>query len=154
MIFNETQSDNNQNSISPDSIEITLVFTDNELDKNEISNLLDCNPTNSWNANEILEIGNARKLKVAESGKWYLKYNTLTSQIDQGIIDLLNQLSKNLDNWKVITNKYKGHIEITAYQHLWNHNYFINSTILNELASRNLSLIFDIYNINVYEVEQ
>ena len=154
MIFNETQPDPHYNSISQDNIEITLIFLSDDLDKNEITNLIEHLPTNSWNASEVLEIGSAKKMIVAETGKWYLKHNTIASKIDDGISSLLNSLCQDMDVWNILSNKYNGFIEISAYQHLWNHSYYLKPEVLNKLAKRNLGLNFDIYNINIFEVEQ
>lgn len=154
MIFNEAQTDPNYNSISHDDIEITLIFLSDVLDKNEITNLLKHLPTNSWNASEVLEIGSAKKMIIADTGKWYLKHNTIASKLDEGINLLLNSLPQDLKVWEKLSTKYKGFIEISAYQHLWNHSYSINPAILNKIALRKLGINFDIYNINIYEIEQ
>jgi len=150
----------NLKSNSPDqfldhgSIEITLTFIGKNLNKDEISTILETEPTFSWNPNEILEIGSSKRIKITDTGKWYLKSVYKIEDLNIGLKSFFKKLPHDNNLWLKLTKKYETFIEVTAYQDSWNHTYNISSKTLLLLANKNIALSFDIYNLNADETNE
>ncbi|UYW01748.1 hypothetical protein K5I29_02150 [Flavobacterium agricola] len=85
-MFLENLKFNTSNDYLDDcSIEITLTFVSDALNKNEITTALGIEPTFAWNANEVLELGSSKKIRVADTGKWSLKSVTKIDNLDAGL---------------------------------------------------------------------
>ena len=119
------------------SIEITLTFIGDDLNKNEITASLGHEPTFAWNCNEILELGASKRIKITDTGKWSLKSVAKLHDLDTALAHFLNKLPSDKNLWLKLTNKHEAYIEITGYNNSWNHNYAISSTTLKLLTEKN-----------------
>jgi len=128
-----------------DEYSIGLNFYSEELDKDEISNLLNHKPTKSWNPNELHPIGNGQKFRKTNWGKWYLQSDREKIDLNLKIQKLLQQLNNDLDVWIKLTTKYECWIDIAGYMENWNRTLSINKYTLKLLAERNLEITFDAY---------
>lgn len=153
MFFENLKLDQTNEFLDSSSIEITLTFISDKLDKTEITTLLKTEPTFAWNPNEIIEIGSTKRIKIPDIGKWYLKSIAQIENLDSALESFLKKLPNDPKIWNNLTKKYETFIEITGYQNSWNHTYAISSKTLTLLANRNLSLSFDIYNVNIDDVD-
>jgi hypothetical protein len=149
MFFENLRLDESNDFLDNNTIEITLTFISNNLNKNEITNLLKTEPTFAWNPNEIVEIGSSKRMKVAEVGKWYLKSVAQNDNLDLAIESFLQTFPNDTNIWFGLTKKYETFIEVTCYHCAWNNTYTISNKTLMLLANRNLSLSFDIYNMDI-----
>lgn len=153
MFFENLKLDASNEFLDSNSIEITLTFISDKLNKNEITTLLQTEPTFAWNPNEVIEIGSSKRIKIPDMGKWYLKSISQVENLDTAIEYFLKNLPQDSRIWTGLTKKYETFIEVTAYQNSWNHSYSISSKTLGYLANRNLSLSFDIYNVNIADID-
>ena len=153
MFFENLKLDQTNEFLDSSSIEITLTFISDKLDKTEITTLLKTEPTFAWNPNEIIEIGSTKRIKIPDIGKWYLKSIAHIENLDSALESFLKKLPNDPKIWNNLTKKYETFIEITGYQNSWNHTYAISSKTLTLLANRNLSLSFDIYNAYIDDVD-
>lgn len=152
MFFENLKQDTADEFLDNNSIEITLTFISDKLDKHEITSLLKTEPTYAWNPNEVLEIGSTKRIKIADTGKWYLKSISRVENLDVSIKLFLDKLPNENSVWNKLTKKYETFIEITGYQSEWNNTYTISNKTLALLVNRNLSLSFDFYNVNIDEL--
>ena len=153
MIFNEKNSSSSNDYLNEISLEITLVFSGKNLNKNEITTLIKSAPTSAWNAYEILEISNLKKLKIADNGKWYLKSNNYSNKLEVALNSFLMGLTQDLAVWKYLSEKHDAYIEVTGYQNVWNNNYSFSFKTLKLLTDRSLSLNIDVYNLEICSSE-
>ena len=114
-------------------------------DKEEVSSLLAASPSKAWNPGEKHSIGNGKKSRITDWGKWYMSGPKDEREVEAKIIELLNQLSQDLDNWKLLTNKYEVWIDVAGYMKSWNRGFRLSPAIMSMLAERNLEIVFDMY---------
>lgn len=127
-----------------DQTKVVLSVYSKQLDKQEVSNLLEVDPTKAWNPNEPHPVGNKERIRVVDWGKWMLEYSTHVS-IDQQIEMLLSQCTKNLEHWRLLNEKYEVWLSVVGYLHNWNRELDLSSRILKLLVDRNLALKVDVY---------
>ncbi len=127
-------------------------FYSNKLDKQEITKLLGCEPTKSWNPNEKHPIGNSNKTRITDWGKWYLSSQRDNTDLNAKLKGLLQSLTMDLEKWKILTSKYEAWIDIAGYMGNWNRGFTLTSEIMKMLSDRNLKIEFDIYYYNNEEV--
>jgi hypothetical protein len=124
---------------------VGLNFYSSKLDRHEISKLLGVEPTKSWNPNERHSIGNSKKTRITDWGKWYLTSERDKMDLNIKIKELLENLTTDLEVWKYLTSKYDAWIDIAGYMENWNRGFNLNTDIMNMLYERNLKIDFDIY---------
>lgn len=120
-------------------------FYSENLDRDEITNLLGHNPTKAWNAGERHLIGNTKKTKITNWGKWYLSSERDSTDLNIKIKDLLEKLTDDLSKWQKLTSKYKSWIDVAGYMNNWNRGFMVETDVLKLLSERNLEIYFDIY---------
>ena len=74
-------------------------------------------------------------------GKFIEKRNDLNTKIEK----LLNPITDDLEQWKYLTTKYEGWIDVTGYMKNWNRAFTLKTRIREMLFDKNLEIIFDIY---------
>ena len=124
---------------------VGINFYSKSLDRNEITALLGKEPTKSWNPNEKHSVGNSNKTRTTDWGIWYLQSKRDKIELNIKLKDLLESLTLDLDNWKVLTSKYEAWIDVAGYMENWNRGFTLNSEIMKMLSDRNLKIEFDIY---------
>lgn len=120
-------------------------FYSENLDRDEITNLLGHNPTKAWNAGERHPIGNTKKTKITNWGKWYLSSERDSTDLNIKIKDLLEKLTDDLNKWQKLTSKYESWIDVAGYMNNWNRGFMLETDVLKLLSERNLEIYFDIY---------
>lgn len=124
---------------------VGIEFYSKTLDRQEITKLLDAEPTKSWNPNERHAVGNSNKTRITDWGKWYLSSEQDKTDLNLKLKDLLGRLTEDLENWKTLTSKYETCISIAGYMKNWNREFILNPDIMKMLSDRNLKIVFDIY---------
>jgi len=124
---------------------VGLNFYSKTLDRQEITKLLGVEPTKSWNANERHSVGNTKKTRITDWGKWYLNSKRDKTDLNIKLKDLLESLTMDLEKWKILTSKYEAWIDVAGYMENWNRGFSLNADIMKMLSDRNLKIEFDIY---------
>ena len=124
---------------------VGLNFYSEHLDKDEITSLIGKEPTKSWNPGERHPVGNSKRTRITDWGKWYLTTERDSKDLNQKICELLEGLTKDLGRWKELTSRYETWIGVAGYMQNWNRSFSLKPETMNELAERNLEVVFDIY---------
>ncbi|WP_215226690.1 DUF4279 domain-containing protein [Echinicola shivajiensis] len=124
---------------------VGLNFYSEKLDKAEITRLIGAEPTKSWNPGESHPIGNSKKTRITDWGKWYLISKRDNTDLNIKLKELLGSLTSDLEKWKLLTSKYDAWIDVAGYMENWNRGFTLQSEVMKMLSDRNLEIIFDIY---------
>jgi hypothetical protein len=124
---------------------VGINFYSENLDKDEITKLIGAEPTKSWNPGERHPIGNSQKTRITDWGKWYLTTERDSKDLNQKISELLDDLTTDLNIWKMLTSKYEAWIDVAGYMENWNRGFILKPETMKLLTERNLEVAFDIY---------
>lgn len=133
---------------------VGINFYSEVLNRQEITKLLGVEPTKSWNPNERHPIGNSKKTRITNWGKWYLISNRDNSDLNDKLKVLIESLTTDLDVWKVLTSKYDVWIDVAGYMENWNRGFTLNIETMKMLIDRNLKIEFDIYFDREEEIDE
>jgi len=81
---------------------VSLRFFGENLLPEEITELLNCSPTDFYVKGQIISN------EVSEKGAWLLKTEKAEKSLEKQIDELFGRLTKDLDIWKLLTTKYKA----------------------------------------------
>ena len=124
---------------------VGINFYSKNIDREEITNLLEHNPTKAWNAGERHPIGNSGKTRITDWGKWLLWAGRNATDVNIKLRNLFKDLTDDLDKWQKLTSKYESWVEVAGYMDNWNRGFMLDADILKLLSDRNLKIYFDIY---------
>jgi Domain of unknown function (DUF4279) len=129
-----------------DQSSIDLRFFGDDLDPDEISKLLNCQPTHGYRKGDILP--DKRYHIVAKTGSWRLsseKRNDLT--LEKQIHELFDRLSSDLEIWRKLTRQYSGDLFCGLWMYDMNRELELSPELMNQIAERGLKLGLDVYYI-------
>ena len=124
---------------------VGINFYSENLDREEITSLLEHNPTKAWNAGERHPIGNSGKTRITNWGKWILSSERDSTDLNIKLKNLFENLTDDLDKWQKLTSKYECWVNVAGYMDNWNREFTVEAEIMKLLSDRNLKIVFDIY---------
>ena len=129
-----------------ETADILSVYSE-ELSREEVSSLLEVQPTKAWNPGEKHAVGTGRsgKTRIIDWGKWMLEVERNHEPVEPKIHNLLRSCTKNLEAWRTVSAKYNTQLTIVAHVENWNRELNLSPETLRLLAERNLMLNVDIY---------
>ena len=126
-----------------DRVRISLRFRGDDLDPNELSALLKCQPTKAYRKGDILS--SKRSHRFAHTGFWMLEgAKEETGDLETKITRLLNRVEVPLPVWEKLAD-FRGDIFCGLFLNDWNRGLSLSPNLRQRLAERNLSIDFDIY---------
>lgn len=130
-----------------DETSVTLMVYSKQLDRHEVSRLLDVQPTKAWNAGERHLVGTGRtgRTRIVDWGQWMLQIDYNQSPVDRKIQELLNRCTDRLENWHALNHKYDVWLTIGGHMANWNRELDLAPEILRLLTDRGLRLKIDVY---------
>jgi len=128
-----------------DEFSVGINFYSENLDREEITDLLGVHPTKSWNPGEMHKIGNGRRSRITDWGKWYLSTKRDSVDVNEKLISLIESMTKDLEAWKHLTDKYESWVDVAGYMDNWNRGFRFKPEVMKALSERNLEVVFDIY---------
>ena len=120
-------------------------FYSENLDREEITRLLGHNPTKAWNAGERHPMGNEKRTRITNWGKWYLSSERDSTDLNIKLKNFFENLTDDLDKWQTLTSKYESWVDVAGYMNNWNRGFIVETDVLKLLSDRNLKICFDIY---------
>jgi hypothetical protein len=132
-----------------DKTSVSLRFSSDTLDPDEISNLLDCRPTHSYRKGDVLpdRYGRiAKKSEVAQTGMWRLRgKKTDKISLENQIFELFSRLSDDLEIWRKLTSQYHSDLFCGLFMESWNRGIDFSPELMAQISARGLTLSLDIY---------
>lgn len=128
-------------------VKVTLRIFGDDLDPDEISNMLRCEPTHQARKGDIVAADSTR---ISPFGSWRL--NSVESEdldLEQQVLKLLSRVNADRQVWQRLTRRYKVDLFCGLFlnEGSWNRGFSLSSKVLKELAERNLQIAFDIYSV-------
>jgi hypothetical protein len=126
-----------------DRFKVTLRVYDEELDPDQISKVLGCEPTNAARR------GSSKDPRYPLKGRWLLEIDSRdldeSDDVEDGVRMLLERLPSDLALWASLTSTYSVSIFCSLILVSQNRGFGISAEVSKLLSDRNLESGFDIY---------
>jgi len=127
-----------------DKTSVSLRFSGDTLDPDEITNLLDCRPTHSYRKGDVLQ--DNHNSRVAQIGMWLLHgKKTGKISLENQIFELFGRLSDDLEIWRKLTSQYHSDLFCGLFMDSWNRGIDFSPELMAQISARGLTLSLDIY---------
>jgi len=127
-----------------DKTSVSLRFSGDILDPDEITNLLDCRPTHSYRKGDVLP--DDRNSRIAQTGMWLLSgKKTGKISLENQIFELFSRLSDDLEIWRKLTSQYHSDLFCGLFMESWNRGIDFSPQLMAQISARGLTLDLDIY---------
>ena len=124
---------------------MTLRFFGDDLDPNEITSRLGCQPTVGAKMGEVWTTARGAE-KIARTRTWRLDANTMRpSDLNAQVAELLAPLNDDLSVWIDLTVRYKADVFCGIWMEQSNEGTDLSAKTLRNLGARGLPLEIDIY---------
>ena len=126
-----------------DEVTVCLRFFGDDLDPDEVSQALGCQPTHALRKGEPVP---GRYRRVASTGSWLLEGRPVDPpDVEDTIKGLLARVSSDLGVWRDLTARFSADIFCGLFLEREGRGFELSSSVSAELAARNLPVGFDIY---------
>jgi len=127
-----------------DETSVSLRFSGDALDPDEISKLLNCQPTISYRKGDVLP--DKRYRRVAQTGMWGLSgKKTGEISLEKQIFQLFSRLTDDLEIWLKLTSQYHSDLFCGLFMESWNRGIDFSPQLMAQISARGLTLDLDIY---------
>ncbi|MBD2447943.1 DUF4279 domain-containing protein [Nostoc sp. FACHB-152] len=129
---------------SVDKTSVCLAVYGEELNPDEISKILSCQPTKAHHRG-VRQDSNS-KYTPYKSGAWLLnvkRYAPITA--DELIIDLLSRVPTNSRLWQELSAIYDVQVRIGIHMKGWNKGFNLQGQTVQRISELGASMVFDIY---------
>jgi hypothetical protein len=129
-----------------DRVTISLRVFGDDLDPDEVSRLLGCQPTKCQVKGEVIVGRHSGLRREARTGSWILESDDERSmRLDEQIVNLLARVTRDLAAWEELTERYKADLFCGLFLEEENRACRLSAEVMRRLAERGLSIGFDIY---------
>ncbi len=127
-----------------DEVSISIRFSGDDLDPDELTALLNCEPTEAYEKGQtIITTISPRTIKT---GMWFLSIQKNSEQtLEEQIWELLEKLPKDLEVWEKLSGRFRINIYCGAWLKNWNRDVWFSANLLKQIANRKLSIGLAIY---------
>ena len=127
-----------------DKARVSLRFFGDDLNPDEVTHLLDCQPTEAHKKDDV--VPSKFNPRIVKTGTWLLSFSKKSEEDLEGqISQLLDQLPKNLEIWQNLTRRFDSDIYCGAWLKAWNRDVWLSAGLLSKLSDRGLNLGMAIY---------
>lgn len=128
----------------PEQATVTIRFFGDELNPDELTKLLECEPSEAYKKGHI--VTPTIKPRTIKTGTWFLSVERNPDQtLEEIISELLEKLTNDLEVWKKMSKRFEISIYCGAWIKGWNRDVWFSSGLLTKIAERNLSIGLAIY---------
>ena len=124
----------------------SLRIVGDEVDPDEISALLNCEPTKSHRKGDTKVGTSTGKKYIKGFGLWSLAASETAQQdLDKKIVDLLDQVTGDIQVWRTITSRFSADVFCGLFMDRSNEGLGISPSTIERLGARGIKLSLDIY---------
>ncbi|MEL7151200.1 MAG: DUF4279 domain-containing protein [Pseudomonadota bacterium] len=124
----------------------SLRFFGDDLDPDELTRLLGCQPTKSERKGEEIVGKVTGNNRTARSGGWRLRAERREpGDFDAQISEILDQLTNDRSIWQNLTSRFQADVFCGLFMEEGNEGISLSNETLRRLAERGLTIDFDIY---------
>jgi len=129
-----------------DRVTVSLRVFGDDLDPDEVSRLLGCQPTKCQVKGEVIVGRHSGLRREARTGGWLLDSDDAQGvSLDEQIVNLLARVTGDVAAWEELAEKYKADLFCGLFLGEENRACRLSAEVLRRLAGRRLSIGFDIY---------
>lgn len=140
---------------SIDRVKVSLRIFGDDLEPDEISSILNCEPTNKTKKGEIIVGRVTGNRRIAPVGSWLLESAEDESvDLEEQVLSLLSRVNVNLEVWAELAQKYKVDLFCGLFLDEFNRSFWLTGKVLKKLSERNLKIGVDIYTPSSEEREE
>lgn len=126
-----------------DEVRVALRVMGDDLDPDEVSRLLGCQPTMARRKGEVVP-GKVRD-RVWQSGIWTLGRTTRRAAIEEEVRLLLAAVTDDLGAWRELCRRFRMDVFCGVFMEDWNRGFELSPATMKLLSERGLAIGFDIY---------
>ncbi len=127
-----------------DEASISIRFSGDDLNPDELTELLNCEPTEAYEKGQI--ITTTISPRTIKTGMWFLSTEKNSDQtLEEQIWELLEKLPKDLEVWEELSERFRVSIYCGAWLKNWNRDVWFSADLLKQIADRKLSIGLAIY---------
>lgn len=131
-----------------DRCKVSLRIFGDDLDPDEISRILLCEPSSKTKKGEIVADDGKGNQRISPHGSWRLELAENDELgLEEQVLKLLSSVTADSAVWRRLTVQYKVDLFCGVFLNAgsWNRGFSLSPKVLKELAERNLEIGFDIY---------
>jgi hypothetical protein len=129
-----------------DEVKVYLRLFGEDLDPDEVTHLLGCQPSSSRRKGEV--IPDRRYHRVASRGSWLLKGKLDSSiELEKQVKELMKIVTGDISVWHDLTNRFQLDISCSLFLESINRGFELSSELMKYLSDRKINIGFDIYTI-------
>lgn len=130
-----------------DRVTVSLRLFGEDLDPDEISRLLGCEPSVGYVKGEETILSNmSNRKRIARTGSWQLKSDTDRNvELEEQIDRLLSRVTAEPLIWASLIERYDVDLFCGLFLEDENREFALSAAVLQEVAERKLSIRFDVY---------
>jgi hypothetical protein len=123
----------------------SLHINGDDLDPDEVTRLLGCEPYNGRRKGEFCETPSGRRFR-SRTGSWMLKVAYRSpGDLDGQIAELLAPLTDDLTVWKALSERFDVYLYFGIFIRKYNQAMGLSPTTLRMVADRGIRMDFDLY---------
>jgi len=123
-----------------------LRFFGDDLDPDEVSALLGCNPTSAVRKGDILTMGSTGRTRIAKTGRWSLNAADCGPEdIESQVFAILGGLTGDMDVWRSLSKRFEADLFCGVFMGSGNDGLVLSPKALLALGQRGIALELDIY---------
>ena len=127
-----------------DRTSASLRFFDDDLDPEQVTRLLGCQPTHACRKGDLLP--SKRYQRIAHTGSWRLQTPKGDERaLEEQITSLLDKASDDLAAWEQLSKGARLDVFCGLHLKAWNRGFSLSPGLMRRLAERHLEVDFDIY---------
>ncbi len=124
---------------------ISLRFFGKDVEPEQYTRLLGCEPTSAARTGEIITTHSGEQ-RVIKTGYWLLEYGDPDAEkLETKIATLLTQLVDDAKVWELLTEGCRADLFCGLFLGGWNRGMSLSPALMQELGKRRLELSLDIY---------
>ena len=123
----------------------TLQITGDTLDPDEITQLLDCAPTDSCRKGDVLRTPSGKEL-IARFGRWSLEArDSEPGDLNSQVVEIFDKLRSDPSAWDMVRKRFALILYCGLFTREWNEAITISPNTLACLGSRGIELMLELY---------
>lgn len=128
----------------PEESSVTLRIFGDDLDPEEVTDLLKCQPTEAYRKGYV--ITTTIRPRTVKTGSWFLKIEkSERHNLEEQISELLDKVTVDLSVWKKLAERFDLSILCGTWLQGWNRDVFFGHELLKKLSERHLKITVAIY---------
>ena len=121
---------------------ISLRFSGDDLIPDDISECLDCKPTEAFFRGE--EVKSGKFVRIQRTGVWLLTESS-DGTFDERVLILLERCTNSIERWQLLTSRFNPDLFVGVFASSVQSAFSISEETLSRLSARGIGMSLDLY---------